>query len=146
MRFAELNNLRPYTYVLAAGCFDLFHIGHLHYLKACRAYGPLVVALTEGEYITKPGRPVFSDEHRLEMIDALRIVDHCVMVSDRTMVPAIHILRPKVYCKGSETRLENNPDFDAEKEATHKHGGAVVMIEKVLPYSSGALLRGEFLK
>lgn len=102
--------------------------------------------MTEGKYFIKPGRPVFSDEHRLEMIDALHVVKYCFMVPHRTMVPAITAVKPKVYVKGSETRLENNPDFEAEKEEVLKCGGRIVMIPKVLPYSSGALLSGEFLK
>lgn len=144
--FESLSTIRPRRCVMAAGCFDLFHVGHLHYLKAAKTFGHLVVALTKGEFFIKQGRPVFTDSERLEMVDALRIVAYTVLVPERTMVSAIRELRPSVYVKGSETRLVNNPDFDAEKSEVEKHGGRIVMIPKILPYSSGALLSGEFLK
>ncbi len=143
-----LERLHDVGGVLAHGTFDLFHVGHLHYLRAARALGPLTVTLTAGEFIRHhgAGRPVFSDSERIEMIEALDFVNHVALVHDETAVPAIRIVRPKFYVKGDETRREGNTAMDAEIAAVKEVGGEVVFIPKKLPYSSGRLLSGEILR
>lgn len=142
-----LDELRDLRCVLAHGTFDLFHIGHLKYLKAAKSYGPLAVTLTAGSYIRNhgPGRPVFTDEERLEMIDALGFVNYVSMVYDETALPAIRMIKPRLYCKGDETRREGNSVLEQEIAAVKEGGGDVVFIPKLLPYSSGALLSGKIL-
>ena len=133
-------------YALAAGTFDLFHYGHLRYLRSCAELAQrLCVGITEGRYIDKgPGRPVFKDDERIAMIDSLYIVDAVVLVPDQTMVPLIEALRPAVYCKGSETRRDGNMNLVREMTAVNQGGGMTVFVNKTVPYSSGKLLSGEF--
>jgi len=108
---------------------------------------PLVVTLTKGEFVDKgPGRPIFTDEERIEMIDALKFVAYTALVPDRTAVPAIKALKPKIYVKGSETRRDGNMDLVREMTAVSVFGGETVFIDKKLPYSSGRLLSGELWK
>lgn len=90
--------------VLACGCFDILHWGHLVHLYAARAHGTrLVVALTGDAFVAKgPGRPVFDADKRKAMLLALRCVDD-VIVSDAPRPDAlIRLLRPAVYVKHKE--------------------------------------------
>lgn len=132
---------------LASGKFDLLHIGHVRYLKeaASLADRPLVVAMTAGRYINLPGRPVFSDEERLEMVDALRFVQTVVLIEEPTMLTAIRALKPRIYVKGNETRREGNAVLDQEITEVKAHGGEVRFIGITCRYSSGALLRGDYM-
>ncbi len=65
--------------ILTFGVFDYFHLGHLRLFKQCKRYADyLIVAVQNGEYIKKykPDAHVrYSTEERIEMIEALRIVD-----------------------------------------------------------------------
>src|SRR4051812_11419613 len=80
---AELGNIASQargagrTTVLCHGVFDLFHVGHVRHLKAARREGDLlIVTLTADKHVNKgPGRPVFTERLRAEMIAALEFVD-----------------------------------------------------------------------
>ena len=87
--------------VLACGCFDLLHPGHLAHLKEARSFGDsLIVALTLDPYVGKPGRPILKWEDRAEMLAALRCVDD--IIASRNSVEAIYAWKPSVYAKGSD--------------------------------------------
>src|SRR5690349_25044766 len=63
--------------VLANGCFDLLHVGHVRYLQAARALGDaLVVGLNSDDSVRRlkgPGRPVMPAAERAELVAAVKI-------------------------------------------------------------------------
>jgi glycerol-3-phosphate cytidylyltransferase len=64
--------------VITFGTFDVFHVGHVRVLERAAALGDrLVVGVSaDALNIAKKGRPpVFSQDERLEIIGALRVVD-----------------------------------------------------------------------
>src|SRR5580658_5352043 len=65
------------TVVQAHGTFDLLHLGHVRHLEAARRFGDvLIVTVTADRFVNKgPGRPVFSEGLRAEMLAALEYVD-----------------------------------------------------------------------
>lgn len=131
--------------VLAHGTFDLFHIGHLRYLREARRFGPLTVTLTADRYVRKgPGRPVFPQEMRAEMIAAIRFVDAVAIVPEPSALMAIRTVRPKIYVKGSEyidVTIDNA--IHAEMAEVKLYGGRMEFIPRETIYSSGKLLSGE---
>lgn len=133
--------------ILASGTFDLLHIGHVRYLQTAKKMAdlPLVVAITSGEYINRPGRPVFTNDERAEMLEALSCVDAVVIIHERTMMTAIEALKPALYVKGQETRRDGNADLALEMAAVKRNGGETRFIGITCRYSSGALLRGDYL-
>src|ERR1700730_10894256 len=118
------------TIVQAHGTFDLLHIGHVRHLEAARELGDvLVVSLTADRFVNKgPGRPVFGEELRAEMLANLQYIDWVAINSDPDAVGAINRLRPDVYVKGKDYQ---NPQGDvtgkivAEREAVESHGGRI---------------------
>lgn len=116
--------------VLCHGCFDPLHIGHLFHFRAAKAYGDLlVVTITEDEFVDKgPGRPIFTADHRLEMVSALRIVDATAINLWPSAVNTIKELRPHYFAKGAEYRdlAHVNPNFNLEKEAIGEVGGTMI--------------------
>ena len=64
--------------VITFGTFDVFHVGHVRVLQRAAALGDrLVVGVSaDALNIAKKGRPpVFTQEERLEIVGALRVVD-----------------------------------------------------------------------
>src|SRR5256885_1341715 len=89
--------------VLADGCFDPLHLGHIRYLRAAAALGrPLVVNLAPDEAITAKGRGPFQlREKRMAMVLALDMVDHVIA---EPLMAAILARKPQIVVKGSDWR------------------------------------------
>ena len=123
--------------VLANGCFDLFHYGHLKHLQAARKFGDrLVVSVTEDSMVNKGiGRPVFSIEQRSEILRSLRCVDEVIWCVD-----AYHALvrvRPDVFVKGKEYEGK----IQAHHQAYCDQHGIEIKFTDELVYSSTKLLK-----
>lgn len=101
-RLRLVGSVKARLIVLANGCFDPFHYGHLLHLQAARELGDcLIVSVTEDEHVNKgPGRPVFKLHQRVAMIRALAIVDD--VISTKTSEEAIRHIKPHIYVKGLE--------------------------------------------
>src|SRR5207247_9187632 len=74
--------------VLANGCFDLLHVGHVRYLCEARALGDVLLVGVNGDAsVTRlkgPGRPVMTAAERAEIVGALASVGGVVFVHDGT--------------------------------------------------------------
>lgn len=86
--------------VLANGCFDVLHVGHLRHLEEAKSLGDrLVVALTVDRSVNKgPGLPIHPWRDRAAMLLALRCVDE--VVPSTTCYEAIRDIKPEIFVKG----------------------------------------------
>jgi rfaE bifunctional protein nucleotidyltransferase chain/domain len=113
--------------VLANGCFDLLHVGHVRYLSAARGLGDaLVVGLNSDASVRRlkgPGRPVMPADERAELIGALASVDLVVVFDDDSAEALIARLRPDVHAKGTDYTEESVP----ERAAVLAAGGRVAI-------------------
>jgi D-glycero-beta-D-manno-heptose 1-phosphate adenylyltransferase len=127
------------TIVLANGCFDLLHVGHVRYLEAARREGDvLVVAINSDESVRRnkgAGRPFVPEGERAEMLAALRCVDYVTVFGERTADDLIRALRPHVHAKGTEWRAEDVPEAATVREV----GGRVAICGDPKTHSSSAL-------
>lgn len=130
--------------VLCHGVFDLVHMGHVRHFEAAHREGDvLIVTLTADRYVNKgPGRPIFPEPIRAEMVAAIEYVDYVAINDHPTSEPVLDTVRPDVYVKGSDYE---NPEDDvtgkilAEREVVEKHGGRIVFT-KDITYSSSSLI------
>jgi rfaE bifunctional protein nucleotidyltransferase chain/domain len=118
---ASLRRSRPgCRIVLANGCFDILHVGHVRYLEAARACGDvLIVALNTDESVRKlkgPGRPRVPLEERAEVVAALRCVDHVTSFAEPTVEGLLRALRPDVHAKGSDYTIDSVPEGAVDRE------------------------------
>jgi len=102
--------------VLANGCFDLLHVGHIRYLHGAKALGgKLVVAINDDDSVRQikgDGRPLMPAEERAEIIASLADVDAVAIFSEPDVRALIHEIRPDVQAKGTDYTRENIPERD----------------------------------
>lgn len=119
--------------VFTNGCFDLLHPGHVSYLRAARALGDaLIIGLNSDISINKlkgPSRPIVPEFDRATVLEALESVDAVVVFDEDTPVRLLREVKPAVYVKGGDYRVEDLPEADVAAEI-----GAEV---KILPFETG---------
>lgn len=106
--------------VLANGCFDLLHVGHVRYLRAARALGDaLVVGLNSDASVRRlkgAGRPVMPAVERAELVAAVSGVDAVVIFEEDSADALIARLRPDVHAKGTDYAPESVPERAVDRE------------------------------
>jgi D-glycero-beta-D-manno-heptose 1-phosphate adenylyltransferase len=111
--------------VLANGCFDILHVGHLRYLEGARELGDtLVVALNSDRSVQKlkgEGRPILNESERVALISALRCVDHVVLFDEPDVTQILNVLKPAIHAKGTDYTRETVP----ERQQVLAYGGDV---------------------
>jgi|FaiFalFF_MnMetaG_3_1042247.scaffolds.fasta_scaffold07931_2 rfaE bifunctional protein nucleotidyltransferase chain/domain len=92
--------------VMANGCFDLMHGGHVAYLRAAADLGDRLIVAVNGDASVRrlkgPGRPVFPVERRLRMVAAIAGVAAVFPFEDLDVTRILARLRPHVHCKGGD--------------------------------------------
>ncbi len=132
---------RKHTVVLANGCFDILHVGHVRYLEAARMEGDiLVVAVNSDRSVEKlkgPGRPLTPQEERAELVAALEPVDYVFIFDDLRLDSILIDLQPQVQVKGTDYTVETVP----ERETVLSYGGRVAICGDPKNHSSTTISR-----
>ena len=129
MKLRQLQDLPMLTagkkVVVANGCFDILHVGHLRYLQAARKLGDvLVVAINSDKsmrQIKDPVRPILAENERVILVSALRCVDHVVLFEEPDVSHVLEVLRPAVHAKGTDYTEQTVP----ERNNVLAYGGEV---------------------
>jgi rfaE bifunctional protein nucleotidyltransferase chain/domain len=136
------------TVVQAHGTFDLLHVGHVRHMEAASDLGDvLVVTVTADRFVNKgPGRPVFNENLRAEMLATLHYVDLVAINPDPDAVAAISTIRPDIYVKGQDYEKSDEDvtgKIVAEQRAVEAHGGRIHFTHEVM-FSSTELINRHF--
>ena len=127
--------------VLANGCFDLLHVGHVRYLEGARRLGDvLLVGLNSDRSVARlkgPGRPIMTAEERAELVGSLAAVDGVVIFDEDTADVLVRALRPSVHAKGTDYTAESVPEGAAVREA----GGRVAIAGDPKQHATRDLIR-----
>ena len=126
--------------VFTNGCFDLLHPGHIHCLEQARALGDhLIVAINSDSSVRAlkgPGRPVFPQQERAEILAALACVDYVTIFNAPTPQDLIARLLPDVLVKGGDW----GPDEIVGRAEIESAGGRVASVPVEPAYSTTAIL------
>ena len=126
--------------ILANGCFDLLHVGHIRYLRDAKVLGgKLIVALNSDEsvrHLKGPGRPLMPAHERAEILCAIEAVDAVVVFDEPDVRALIRELRPDVQAKGSDYTAGSVP----EREEVLAYGGRVEIVGDPKDHSTSEFL------
>lgn len=140
-RQVEAWRARRDTIVLANGCFDLLHAGHIRYLQAAKGIGDrLVVAINSDESVRSlkgEGRPLMPANERAEILAAFSVVDAVTVFCEADVNALIREIRPDVHAKGTDYTHENVP----ERETVIACGGRVEIVGDPKDHSVTEIMR-----
>jgi D-glycero-beta-D-manno-heptose 1-phosphate adenylyltransferase len=133
------------TIVLANGCFDLLHVGHVRYLEGARRLGDaLVVGLNSDDSVRQlkgPGRPLMPEGERAEILAAISFVDYIIVFQEPNVERLLLQIQPDIHCKGTDYTVESVP----ERDVVLSYGGRVAIVGDPKDHSTRDLIR-EVLK
>ncbi len=126
--------------VLANGCFDLLHVGHIRYLAGARALGDvLVVGVNADSQVAiqkGPGRPILPEIERAELLSALESVSYVTIFDEPTVEQLLLAIKPDVHAKGTDYTVDTVP----EREVVRSYGGTVAIVGDPKDHSTSAIL------
>jgi D-glycero-beta-D-manno-heptose 1-phosphate adenylyltransferase len=126
--------------VLANGCFDVLHVGHVRYLAGARALGDLLVVGVNSDQqvaIQKGvGRPIMPAIERAEIIASLEAVDYVTVFEEPTVEELLLVIRPDVHAKGTDYTEETVP----ERAVVRSYGGRVAIVGDPKDHSTSEIL------
>lgn len=132
------------------GCFDILHLGHVHYLAASAEYGNhLIVALNSDDSVRRlnkaDNRPINTEEARMLLIAALGFVDLVLVFNEQTPLDLIKSLQPDVLIKGADYDASENDSSNSKYIVGSKEvrgfGGSVFTVDFVPGYSTTLILQ-----
>ena len=100
--------------ILTFGVYDYFHIGHLRLFKQCKEHADFLVVA------------VYSTEERVEILEALRVVDQ-VVVYQTVGVAALEKIDFDILALGEDHR---GGRFDECVKWCEEHGKSVVRLKR----------------
>jgi D-glycero-beta-D-manno-heptose 1-phosphate adenylyltransferase len=114
--------------VLANGCFDVLHVGHVRYLAGAKELGEvLVVGINSDEQVViqkGAGRPVLPAVARAEIVVALESVTYVTIFEEPTVEELLLALKPDVHAKGTDYTTDTVP----ERDVVRSYGGQVAIV------------------
>lgn len=100
--------------VLANGCFDLLHAGHVSYLEGARGEGDVLIVGINSDRsereIKGEGRPILPEGERAELVAGMAAVDAVVIFDEPTCEALLRRLRPDVHAKGTDYTEKTVPE------------------------------------
>jgi rfaE bifunctional protein nucleotidyltransferase chain/domain len=127
--------------VLANGCFDVLHAGHVRYLKGARALGDLLVVgiNSDAEVARLKGeaRPILAQRDRAELVASLEAVDLVTIFDEPTVTELLLAIKPDVHAKGTDYSEETVP----ERDVVRSYGGSVRICGDPKDHSTSELIR-----
>lgn len=126
--------------VLANGCFDVLHVGHVRYLEGARELGDvLIVGVNSDEQVARlkgSGRPILPAIERAEIVAALESVTYVTIFDEPTVEQLLLTLKPDVHAKGTDYTEDSVP----ERDVVRSYGGRVAIVGDPKVHSTSAIL------
>jgi len=144
LEFLAKNKKRLKNVVLAGGVFDIVHAGHVAHLKKAKSYGKtLIIHIPSDKRVREKkgdGRPVFSQEKRALLVEAIRFVDYVFIHDGRhydqevidAVKPDIILFNKEAYSEDVKEKIKNLKNFK---------GKVIVSDEEKIDSTSGIIER-----
>lgn len=113
--------------VMAFGCFDILHPGHIKYLEEAKKLGGELIVVVARDHSIRTGKnrePVFSEATRMHLVGSLKFVDKAILGDKKDPFAPIKTHGPDIIALGY--------DQPAQKKALEKKLAELGMHTKVV--------------
>lgn len=131
--------------VLAGGCFDILHIGHIKFLGKARKNGDYLFILLESDESVKKlkgdKRPINSQKDRAQILSALKFVDYVILLSGIKESKDYDSLVEKIHPDIIAVTKNDKALFNKQRQAKKINAKVVSVIERVEDKSTTRLAK-----
>lgn len=122
--------------VVAGGCFDLLHIGHITLLENAKKEGDVLIVLLESDASVRKrkgiDRPIHNQEQRAQLLSALKAVDYSILLPEEMNNDDYDTLLEKIKPSVIAT-TESDPHISHKERQAKKIGAKVIQVNKYIP-------------
>lgn len=131
-----LKKYRDKKIVVAGGCFDILHLGHITLLENAKKEGDVLCILLENDSSIKKrkgiDRPIHSQQERAHIVSQLRSVDIIILLPDNMSNNdydnLLEVIHPSVIAT-----TENDTHIVHKKRQAEAIGATVKQVNKYIP-------------
>lgn len=131
------------TIVLAGGCFDILHVGHITFLESAKKQGDYLFVLLENDENVKAlkgnDRPINHQRERAQVLAAISSVDYVVLLGEMKTNDdydnLIYALLPDIIAT-----TQNDPQIIHNERQAKKIGAKVSVVTSRIKDKSTTLL------
>ena len=129
--------MKKYKIGYTCGVFDMFHVGHLNLLEKCKSMCDyLIVGVCNDDYVRniKHKEPVYSEQDRVRILEALKVVDRAELVTieeTHDKILAIEKFHFDVLFSGDDWK--GSERYQKTEEQFKKYGAFI----EYFPYTQG---------
>ncbi len=135
-KISDLLHRQKKSLVVAGGCFDLLHIGHIHLLENAKKEGDILIVLLESDSSIKKmkgiDRPIHTQKERAHLLTALRAVDIVVLLPDEMTNDRYDSLLQEIKPAIIAT-TQYDPNRNHKKRQADAIGAKVIAVNKYIP-------------
>ena len=129
--------MKEYKIGYTCGVFDMFHVGHLNLFEKCKEKCDyLIVGVCDDKYVKniKNKTPIFPEDQRVRILNALKVVDKAEIVSiDETDDKILALKRFHFDVLFSGDDWKGTERYIKTEEQFSKYGVSI----EYLPYTQG---------
>ena len=133
--------------ILAGGCFDILHIGHITFLENAKKSGDILILLLESDLAIKKlkgkKRPINDQEDRAKILSAIEFVDFIIILpkpfKNEDYQDLVSEIKPDIIAVTA-----GDPNLENKKLQAKIIGGIVKVVLKKIPEHSTTKLLDYF--
>lgn len=113
-----MRNIANHSKVMVFGVFAVLHPGHLYFFRQAKKHGDFLIAVVARDVTVKKIKGVYpklNEKSRLQMVDALKIVDKAVLGHKVHHCKVILKHKPDVICLGYDQKVSPHLGKQLEK-------------------------------
>lgn len=125
--------------VLAGGCFDILHIGHIEFVEAAKKEGDILILLLESDLAIKKlkgkKRPINIQANRAKILSSVEFVDFIVLLK-KTFKNEDYQRLVKQISPDIIAVTKGDPNLKNKKQQAIEAGGTVKIVLNQIPEHS----------